>query len=298
MNAAVAQAREQKIRNIFQKYVPRSVIETYFANPEKMLVGENRVLSVLFTDIRGFTGISEKLRPDEIVDSLNDYFRQMVDIIMNRDGIVDKYIGDAIMAIFGAPVRHEDDALQSVLAALEMLEGMEKFNTAQKRLGRAPWKIGIGINYGTVTVGNIGSERKMDYTVIGDMVNLASRLEGLTKKYHEPLIVSDSVQRKIAGTLPCRLLDRVAVKGRAAGTSIYAVRRAITGVEEKAWTLQEEALGLYYERQFGKADGIFKAVLQMVPEDHCAGLFQARCAAYARVPPPEGWTGVEEMREK
>jgi adenylate cyclase len=298
MRAAVAQSKEQKIRHIFQKYVPHSVIESYFANPEKMLIGENRILAVLFSDIRGFTSISEKMRPDEMVESLNQYFTRMVDIIMNKNGIVDKYIGDAIMAFFGAPVRREDDALQSTLAGLEMLEALREFNGWQERKGRGSFQIGIGINYGAVTVGNIGSERKMDYTVIGDMVNLASRLEGLTKKYHAPLLVSESVHRKVSGTLPCRLLDRVAVKGRSAGTGIYEVRRALSGAEEKAWAAHAEALPLYYERKFQKAGALFRDVVQLVPGDYCAGLFLARCAAYAKSAPPEGWTGVEEMTEK
>ena len=298
MRAAVAQSKEQKIRHIFQKYVPRSVIESYFANPEQMLIGENRILAVLFSDVRGFTGISEKLRPDEIVDSLNQYFTRMVDLIMNRNGIVDKYIGDAIMAFFGAPVRHEDDALQSVMAALEMLDALHEFNAWQERKERKAFGIGIGINYGAVTVGNIGSERKMDYTVIGDMVNLASRLEGLTKRYRAPLIVSESVHRKIAETLPCRLLDRVSVKGRSAGTGIYAVRRTLAGAEEKTWKMHADALELYYRRNFDAAGGLFRDIQQLAPEDYCAGLFLSRCAAYAKSPPPQGWTGVEEMREK
>ena len=195
--AAVARIKEQKIRTIFQKYVPRGVIEQFFANPEQMLVGEDRVLAVLFSDVRDFTSISERMQPEQMVESLNQYFSTMVDIIMNRGGIVDKYIGDAVMAVFGAPVRHQDDALQSAMAALEMQDALTDFNLWQKRKGRAEFRIGVGINYGNVTVGNIGSERKMDYTVIGDMVNLASRLEGLTKKYAVPLIVSESMQRKI-----------------------------------------------------------------------------------------------------
>ena len=143
---------------------------------------------------------------------------------------------------FGAPERHEDDALRSVLAALEMLDALAEFNEWQAQKGRSPFHIGIGINYGNVTVGNIGSERKMDYTVIGDMVNLASRLEGLTKKYREPIVISASVHRKVNADVRCRLLDKVSVKGRAAGTDIYTVRGALAPAEEKAWSLHEQAL--------------------------------------------------------
>ena len=215
--AVLAQKREQKIRNIFQKYVPKDVIDRFFKNPESMLVGENRILSILFSDIRSFTTISERMTPDELVDSLNRYFNVMVDIIMAKGGIVDKYIGDAIMAFFGAPVKHEDDALQSVMAGLEMEEALAGFNARQKAAGKPEFQIGVGINYGEVTVGNIGTEKKMDYTVIGDMVNLASRLEGLTKQYHQRLIISETLHEKVKDAVPCRLLDSVAVKGKERG---------------------------------------------------------------------------------
>jgi class 3 adenylate cyclase/HAMP domain-containing protein len=296
--AAVARIKEQKIRTIFQKYVPRAVIEQFFASPEKMLEGEDRVLAVLFSDVRDFTSISERMQPEQMVESLNRYFSTMVDIIMNRGGIVDKYIGDAVMAVFGAPVRHADDALQSATAALEMLEALDEFNAWQKARGRAPFRIGVGINYGNVTVGNIGSDRKMDYTVIGDMVNLASRLEGLTKKYGVPFVVSESMQRKIADTFPCRLLGKVSVKGRSAGTGIYEVRRSLDDALGKAWALHAEACALYYARKFGAAEKAFRGVLQALPGDVCAGRLAARSAGFAKSPPPPAWTGVEEITEK
>ncbi|MDR0399881.1 MAG: HAMP domain-containing protein, partial [Treponema sp.] len=182
--AVLAGKKEQRIRSIFQKYVPQNVIEEFFSSPDpRMLGGKNASLAILFSDIRGFTTISESYAntPDRLVESLNRYFSGQVDIIMNRNGIVDKYIGDAIMAFWGAPVQHDDDALQPVLAALDMIDGLADFNENQRRLGLREFRIGVGINYGLATVGNIGSERKMDYTVIGDNVNLASRMEGLTK---------------------------------------------------------------------------------------------------------------------
>jgi len=299
LRAAVSQMKEQKIRHIFQKYVPRSVIEQFFANPEKMLVGENRVLAVLFSDIRSFTTISERMRPEDLVDSLNRYFSRMVDVVMNRGGIVDKYIGDAVMAFFGAPVHHDDDALQSVLSALDMLESLADFNRWQEDKGRQPFRIGVGINYGPVTVGNIGSERKMDYTVIGDMVNLASRLEGLTKKYPgEALLVSDSVHDEVKTSVPCRLLDRVAVKGRRTGSAIYGARRTLSPTEEKAWKVHGEGVALFYERRFDEASARFRAVLDLLPGDPNAARFLERCAAFRAAPPPADWDGVVEMKEK
>ena len=300
LGQAVAQIKEQKIRHVFEKYVPKTVLESFFANPEGALVGENRILAVLFSDIRGFTGISENMRADEMVESLNNYFARMVDIVMGpgRDGLVDKYIGDAIMAFFGAPERHEDDALRSVLAAFEMQDALADFNTWQAQKGRAPFRIGIGINYGYVTVGNIGSDRKMNYTIIGDMVNLASRLEGLTKKYHEPLVFSDSVHRKVSTVVRCRRLGKVAVKGRREGTGIYTARRSLNALEEKAWPLHERALELYYARSFPEATETFREVHALMPDDYTSGLFLGHCAAFMKSPPPEGWNGVEEMTEK
>ena len=298
LRAVVAQAKEQKIRNIFQKYVPKDVIEQFFVNPERMLIGEDRVLAVLFSDIRGFTTISERMRPDEMVESLNQYFTLMVDTIMGRNGIVDKYIGDAIMAFFGAPVRREDDALQSVYSGLEMLETLSDFNRWQAQKGRPEFRIGIGINYGAVTVGNIGSEKKMDYTVIGDMVNLASRLEGLTKVYKEPIIVSESVHNKIVDTFPTRLLDKVVVKGRLAGVGVYTVKRKLNAAEDNAWKIHQEGMELFYNRQFPRAAECFRRVLDGIPDDVCAQMHLASCNEYLNNPPGKGWTGVVEMREK
>lgn len=296
--AALAQKREHKIRNIFQKYVPADVIDEFFTNPEKMLIGENRVISILFSDIRSFTSISEKMMPDDLVNSLNRYFTVMVDIIMARHGIVDKYIGDAIMAFFGAPVRHKDDALQSVLAGIEMSEALGQFNAQQRELGKPEFRIGVGINYGVVTVGNIGTEKKMDYTIIGDMVNLASRMEGLTKKYHQPLLISESLHQKVKDEVDCRLIDTVAVKGKTKGVRIYTVKKRLSEEEKKAWTLHNTAMESYYRRDFDEAIGYFQNVQKIFPDDYASQLIIDRCRQFKVTPPPENWDGVEIMTEK
>ena len=298
LRAVVAQMKEQKIRNIFQKYVPKDVIEEFFSNPERMLIGQNRVLAVLFSDIRAFTTISEQMRPDEMVESLNQYFTLMVDTIMGRNGIVDKYIGDAIMAFFGAPIRREDDALQSVYSGLEMLETLSDFNTWQVQKGRPEFKIGVGITFGEVTVGNIGSEKKMDYTVIGDMVNLANRLEGLTKVYREPLIVSESVQDEIKDDLPTRLLDKVVVKGRISGVGVYSVQRKLSTRVENAWKLHQEGMDLFYNRQFAEAAKCFNRLLDDFPDDQCAKMHLESCGEYEKHPPAKSWNGIVEMQVK
>ncbi len=296
--AVLAQKKESKIRNIFQKYVPQELIDRFFKNPESMLVGDNRVLSILFSDIRSFTTISESLMPDDLVNSLNRYFSVMVDIIVNRQGIVDKYIGDAIMAFFGAPVKHEDDALQSVLAGIEMSEAVKEFNKNQIEMGKPEFKIGVGINYGIVTVGNIGTEKKMDYTVIGDMVNLASRLEGLTKPYKQELLISESLYLKVKDSLPTRLIDSVAVKGKTKGGKIYTAKKQLSDAEKQAWDLHNKGMELYYKRRFVEAVDCFREVGNLLPGDFISDMLMKRCQDYQTNPPPEKWDGVEVMKTK
>jgi class 3 adenylate cyclase/HAMP domain-containing protein len=223
--ATLSQKKEIRIREIFQKYVPHNVIEQFFASPETMLKGDNRELAILFSDIRGFTGISEKMDPRKIVSCLNRYFSGQVDAVIRHNGIVDKYIGDALMAFWGAPVCTENDSLSAVLSAFEMLDDLVEFNREQERLGLPPFRIGIGINLGTATVGNIGNDRKMNYTIIGDAVNLASRVEELTKKYKEQLLITEFVYEKIKDSVNARLVDSTAVSGREDMVKIYAVSR-------------------------------------------------------------------------
>ena len=293
LSAVIAKKKEQKIRQIFQRYVPLEVIDKFFSNPESMLVGDNRVLAVMFCDIRGFTTISEGLLPDQIVESLNAYFELMVDTILGHKGIVDKFIGDAIMAFFGAPVKHPDDAEQAVQAGLEMLTVLESFNARQVRSGRPAFKIGIGLNYGVVTVGNIGHrEKKMDYTVIGDMVNLASRLEGLTKTYQVPFLISESVFRKVEKLLPCRQVDRVVVKGKTGAVNIYQPKKDLDPRETRGWDLYNQAIQLYYSREFEKAVQVFNSVLEHLPEDSVTKRFLTRCQSYSSHPPAADWTGA------
>jgi class 3 adenylate cyclase/HAMP domain-containing protein len=297
-DAAVARKKETKIRNIFQLYVPKDVIEEYFQNPESMLVGSNKLVSILFSDIRGFTTISEGMEPDDLVNSLNRYFALMVDTLMERGGIVDKYIGDAIMAIFGAPTKHRDDALRSVLAGLEMIDKLALFNEEQRRRGKPEFKIGVGINYGVVTVGNIGCERKMNYTVIGDPVNLASRLEGATKRYHQPILMSKAVRDRVQEQVPCRQVDKIAVKGKTEGVCVYTARSTLTAQEQKAWPIHEDAAAKYYAREFPAAIEGFREVLSILKDDYPASLYLERAQNFMRQPPPPEWDGVEVLTEK
>lgn len=296
--AVLAQKKESRIRNIFQKYVPQELIDRFYKNPESMLVGENRVLSILFSDIRSFTSISEKMQPDDLVNSLNHYFSVMVDLIMDRGGVIDKYIGDAIMAFFGAPVKHDDDAYQSALAGIEMTEAVKVFNAGQRAAGKPEFNIGVGINYGVVTVGNIGTDKKMDYTVIGDMVNLASRLEGLTKVYKQDLLVSESLHYKIRDLLPWRLLDTVAVKGKERGVKIYTIRKELSEDQARVWSAHNEGMDLYYARDFAAAIGRFREAGSILPDDYPSEMMLQRAEEFQLAPPPEEWNGVRVMETK
>jgi class 3 adenylate cyclase/HAMP domain-containing protein len=293
--AANNKKREEKIRDLFQRYVPRDIIDSIFANTESLLVGKNEQVAVLFSDIRSFTTISEQLgRPDQLVESLNRYFTVMVDVIMDRNGIIDKYIGDAIKAFFGAPVRREDDALNAVLSGVEMVEALKGFNAGQAAQKKPEFKIGIGINYGEATVGNIGTDKKMDFTAIGDMVNTASLLEGLTKKYHVPLIFSESLHERVKDDVPSRLLDSVTAKGMPRGLRIYTAQAVLQEQEKEAWELHNGGMQEYYRRSFARAAACFRDVLKILPDDGPAGLLLTRCQGFQKTPPPESWAGVAE----
>jgi class 3 adenylate cyclase/HAMP domain-containing protein len=298
LEAVLAQKKERKIRSFFQKFVPPHVIDQMVANPESMLVGDNRPLAILFSDIRGFTTISEGMLPDDLVNSLNRYFATQVDIVIGRGGIVDKYLGDAIMAFFGAPVAREDDPLQAVLAGIEMTEAVVGFNARQRELGKPEFKIGVGIAYGEVTVGNIGTDKKMDYTVIGDTVNLGSRLEGLTKVYHQPMLISDTLRDPVKDRVPTRLIDAVAVKGKTKGVRIYTAKKELSETEARAWKLHDEAMERYYSRAFAEAEPMFSEVLALLPGDPTSEEMIERCRRYRSAPPPEDWDGVEVMTTK
>jgi tetratricopeptide (TPR) repeat protein len=185
-----------------------------------------------------------------------------------------------------------------VIAGLEMMAVLDDFNRNQIEMGAPEFKIGVGVNYGIVTVGNIGCEKKMNYTVIGDTVNLASRLEGLTKMYKEPILFAETVFNEVSATLPCRVVDRVAVKGKTLGVPIYTARLELTDTEQTAWKYHNDGAVLYYRRQFGQAEELFKKALSLTPGDPAPLRYLERCEKYLISPPPADWDGVEIMTEK
>ena len=219
------------IQNMFANYVSKSIVEELLKHPEKLeLGGEDREITVLFSDIRGFTTLSEKLTPQELVSHLNEYLSAMTEIIFKYEGTLDKYVGDEIMAFWNAPVDQPNHAELACLTALDMMEKLRELNASwpeEKRLN-----IGIGLNTGIMTVGNMGSKNRMDYTLMGDNVNLGARLEGTNKIYGTNIIISEFTYEKIKDRFLCRELDNIRVKGKLKPVKIYEVLDYITqGVE-------------------------------------------------------------------
>jgi class 3 adenylate cyclase len=292
--AMKAQRQEKRTQTLFSMFVPEHVIHEFFANPEDSLVGDNRILAVLFSDIRGFTTISEKMSPENLVHSLNRYFESMVAPIIERKGIVEDYIGDAIKAFFGAKADpSENYALQSVQAALDMMERLIAFNSEQLASQGPRFPNGLGINYGVVTIGNIGTEKKKKYSVIGETADLAEYLENLTKVYKEQLIISESLYRKVKDDLRCRLLDTISWGERK--MKIFTARRTLTPQEEEGWATYDLAMAQYSDRSFVKASDYFRRVLKILPQDHAATLLLASSETYSKNPPPSDWDGVGVM---
>jgi adenylate cyclase len=211
-----------KLRTTFGKYMSASVME-HLVSGKVSLGGETLTVTILFTDIRSFTTISEKMAPQALVGLLNEYFTEMVGIVMSEDGVVDKYIGDAIMCVFGAPVPKPDDAVRAVRAAVRMRTALVHLNERLATRGLGPLRTGIGIHTGEVVAGNIGSEARMEYTVIGDPVNVASRLESNTKDLGVNVLISDDTWELVKDHIDAQPVKELTVKGRARPVMTYEV---------------------------------------------------------------------------
>jgi len=283
---------EEKIRNVFGKFVPREIIDDLVEkqSDEALLVGEKRKIVVLFSDIRSFTTISENNSAEAVVRFLNSHFTIMVDIIKKYGGSIDKFIGDAIFAIFGAPISYEDNAMRAVHAAREMIAARSSVDTEGLVLPEIGYDIGIGIHEGEAILGNIGSSEKFDYTAIGDTVNIASRLEGLTKHYHRKILLSEELSAKLDDTVTLREVDMVKVKGKLSATRLFSVEMEGDPEEDEARNFYEKGLKLYKLGNWDSAEDYFNQVLSLCPDDWLSGMFKERCITF-RENPPENWDG-------
>jgi adenylate cyclase len=220
----VEDAEKRKVSRLFGRYVSRDIYKQLMANPGLAeLGGGRRDMSVLFSDLRGFTSITEKGNPEDLVQQLNEYFTAMVDIVFRNGGTVDKFVGDMVMALFGAPVDNVDHADGAVSAAVEMVRQLGELNRRWAAEGRVQLDIGIGVNSGEMIAGNIGSAAIMSYTVIGDNVNLGARLESLNKDYRTRIIISEATRSRLKRTYETRPLGGVVVKGKTRPVEIFEV---------------------------------------------------------------------------
>ena len=291
------------IRNAFGRYLPEKVVSQLIENPGLLkLGGEVRFLSILFSDVAGFTTISEKLTPTELVHLLNEYLTAMTDIIMKYDGIIDKYEGDAIMAEFGAPLPDELHAQKACYAALEMQEKLVEMRVKLKKEGRPELRARAGINSGQVVLGNMGSQSVFDYTVMGDNVNLASRLEGANKEYGSYIMISEWTQELVKNDIITRELDLIRVKGKVKGVKVFEVIArtsvGITATKKKALENYNQGLSAYRQQRWDEAIVCFKSALNIDPEDEPSKVYLERCEEFKKNPPPENWDGVFTMLTK
>jgi adenylate cyclase len=301
----VSLSREQYfIKNAFSKYVPARVVERLLANPEELkLGGDERFLTIVFTDIAGFTRIAESLTPTKLVPYLNQYLTEMTDIVLAHGGIIDKYLGDGIIAEFGAPLPQQNHADEAVRTGLEMLRKLETLGAEWESKGLPRLTCRVGINSGEVIVGNMGSAQVFDYTVIGDAVNLASRLESVNKKYATHFIISESTADLLtAGLFRTQLLDFVKVKGKQHPVKIYeVVGYADDSIsEDRANYYKNYTRGFeyYLQRNFTKAIEAYQLALQNRPDDSAAIGMIKRSSDLLKTPPDANWDGSVELTEK
>jgi adenylate cyclase len=260
---------------------------------------------VMFSDIRGFTTISEKLDAQELAQLLSQYLTSMTKIVFAHNGTLDKYIGDAVMAFWGAPFEEPGHAVNACYASIEMLERLAELQKVWESEGKPRIEIGVGLNTGVASVGNMGSELRYGYTAMGDSVNLAARLEGLNKEYQTRLLVSESTYAAAADSdLVFRELDLIRVKGKLQPVTIYELlgTRERLAQTDNDWGARLDLFGQgrerYRERRWGEARAVFQALLDRWPEDGPARVFAARCQDYLSQGPEADWDGVYVMTHK
>ncbi|MDP3674771.1 MAG: adenylate/guanylate cyclase domain-containing protein [Novosphingobium sp.] len=293
---------EKRVRSTMARYMSAEVADELLAAGEAELSGKDQTVSVLFSDVRGFTKMAETLGARETVSVLNAYFTDMVDVIFDHHGILDKYIGDAIMALFGAPFPKPEDPDNALAAANDMLRKLREFNVRQRGAGLQELEIGVGLSTGDVVVGNIGSVKRMEYTVIGDAVNLASRLESANKFYGTRILLSDFTVAALKAPALLREVDLLRVKGKDRPVAVFEAVgwRAGENYARLAAILElhDEGLHAYSARDWAKAEAAFGKLLAIDPKDGPARIYRDRVRLYAKKPPPDDWDGVWVMAEK
>ncbi len=294
--------QRRRLKNAFGQYIPPQLVEmmSQSSDQDLSMESESRELTVLFADIRSFTTISEQLDPGELKALLNHFFSHMTRLIFQYKGTIDKYVGDMIMAFWGAPVHYGEHAQPAVLAAMDMLAKVEELKPEFKAKGLPEINIGIGLNTGMMSVGDMGCEYRRAYTVIGDAVNLASRLEGLTKYYGVGIVISENTVEQLHGIV-CRKLDRVKVKGKTSGVEVY---EPVCREEVMTEALRDElerhhfALSYYWAQRWDDAQTIFQKLHEEHPETEIYSLYLGRIKEIRHRNLGEDWDGVYERRMK
>src|SRR6185369_1419934 len=291
----IVEKKGRSLKKAFSSYVSPDLVRQIEKDPDKLVLGgEQREITILFSDIRGFTTLSEGLSPQELVRLLNEYLNPMTRIVLDEKGTLDKFIGDAVMAIYNAPLDLIDHPSAACRSAVRMLETLRELNRGFSAKGMNTIDIGIGINTGPAVVGNMGADIRFDYTAIGDSVNLASRLEGLNMYYGTHILVSEDARKSVNDErFSFREVDRVRVKGKQLPVVIYEL------MTDKPWILNdfEGGLKLYRGREFDKAEKIFGRLAEHY-DDETSRLYQERCREYLAVPPPDEWDGVYTAKTK
>ena len=284
-------SREQEIKKILSRTLSEDVAQKLLSGGPLGLGGSMEQATILFSDIRSFTSLSEELGAAGIVAMLNEYFSFMEDILKGNGGVIDKYIGDAIMALFGVPAKLGNDADRAVKAGLDMITALDVLNKDRKAHGQSAIKIGIGISTGNVIAGNIGSPTRMNYTVIGDAVNLASRIESLTKQYGAELMVCGTTMSCLSNPVPSRKVDMVRVKGQTAATELYQVFPSSRVLDPEWLKTFSEGFDAYAVGQWDRALGYLERSAALQPEDKASQIFIDRCKILQK-DAPENWEGV------
>jgi adenylate cyclase len=289
------------IKRAFQHYVAPAIVEQMLNDPSKLkLGGEEYEVTVLFTDLEGFTTLSEHLTPAELSAHLGEYFKEMLDVLLPQRGTLDKLIGDAIMMYFGCPIRDPRHATDACRGALAMQQRMVALNERWGRQSLPRLRTRIGINTGVAVAGNMGTDRIFNYTIIGDCVNLASRLEGVNKEYGTGIIIGEDTWTMVRDQFVTRELDWIRVKGKTRPVAIYELV-AETGDGDKrqqeVFARFAEGLQLYRAQRWADAEAAFARAHALDPQDRPSGVFAQRCEYY-RTRPPEAWDGVHVMHVK